>query len=116
MLELDSTLANSAAALRLLDILQPLGFDDKSFWRLHHLRDKNKHETIRSFSTYCHKTHNFNQADNNHRVVCRLSFLLESYVRFKEQKVDDANSERWRKLFFEETADAAYQHLPAIDG
>jgi len=116
MLELAPTLANSAAALRLLGILQPLGFDDESFWRLHHFRNKNKRETIRSFSTYCHKTHNFPQGHNNHRVVCRLSFLFESYVRGSEQELGSISGELERKLFFEKTADAAYRHLPAVDG
>ena len=114
MSEFDSKLANSASALRLIDILQSLGFDNDSFSRLHHLRQQNKYETIGSFSAYCRTPRDFRERGNNHCVVCSLNYVLETYIRadrssFISQDATDLG------VFFKEAAEEAYRRIPPDD-
>lgn len=61
--------------LRLLDELEPLGFDDDAFSTLHHF-DK---ETIASHRAYCKKGETFSlQKPSNIIVQQRLRFVAEA--------------------------------------
>ncbi len=65
--------------LELLHTLEQLGFNDDSFWRLHHFRLRGKRETISGFRTYCRKISEFSPTGTNERVCERLSFVLQAY-------------------------------------
>ena len=69
--------------LELLDALKELGFNDESFWRLHHFRESNKNETIARFRQYCEKQNlkssEFEPNGTNESVCERLDFVLKTY-------------------------------------
>ena len=115
MVKLDPSLANSAAALRLIGILQSVGFENGSFWRLHHLRRQNRCETIGSFSAYCRTPRDFHLNGENHRVVARLNYVLDAYI-CGEGSRPIHNQDAWNSAhFFNAAADEAYQRLPPVD-
>jgi hypothetical protein len=70
----------------LLDILQPLGFDDSAFHLIHHMQ----RATIASHRDYCLERSIFKENGTNPKVQRRLELILEFYKagRFKGESSD----------------------------
>jgi transcriptional regulator with XRE-family HTH domain len=99
-----STPMNPKRTLELLDELQKLGFTNEAFWRLHHLREKEKRDTINAHYSYCEKTNSFRDDGNSERVQTRLEIVLKYYKAYHH-----GTPEAFTRL-----ADAAYCMVPAL--
>ncbi|RBP13036.1 hypothetical protein DFR50_1124 [Roseiarcus fermentans] len=66
--------------VRLLDLLRKKGLGDDAFWRLHHKRAINHHETIQEFRSYCTGLRGrFRTDSTNSRVHDRLLHALSAH-------------------------------------
>jgi len=90
--------------IKLLDCLQPLGFGDDAFARLHHARQGSRRETIGRHRAYCQKTMIFEPTGENVRTQQRLALVL---ARFCEREGPAGNKELFHAL-----ADAAFREIP----
>jgi hypothetical protein len=95
---------NPERTVVLLDELETLGFTNEAFWRLHHFREKENHETIHSHKSYCEKTGSFKDGDNNERVQVTLEMVLKYYKLYHDRHPG----------MFTRLADAAYCMVPAL--
>jgi hypothetical protein len=93
-------------ALKLLNQLQELGFDDSAFGRLHQNQDMKppRWEPIESFRRYCEKTHKFRADQNNARVTRRLERVLQKYLAKGSRSAAD----------FLKLAEDAYIEIPPV--
>lgn len=67
----------------LLDELEGLGFDDDAFWRVHHSREKGRHETIKRHRAYCNEHKSFRRCGSNSLVQERLATVLKSFKTWR---------------------------------
>jgi hypothetical protein len=99
---------NVSQTIEILDALKSLGFNDESFWHLHHFRESNRQETIRSFRGYCEKLlstkSEFAHEGTNRQVGHRLLFVLNTYKALGLSK--------GQSNVFNALADAAYFGIP----
>jgi hypothetical protein len=93
-----------------LDELEELGFTNEAFWRLHHFRDKGRHDTIQSHRRYCEKTESFHEDETNERVQIRLEIVLKHFKQYYADPVR-ADGTSAAKIF-PLLADAAYTLVP----
>lgn len=67
--------AHPQRTIRLLDELEPLGFDEEAFQTLHH----GERVTIARHRDYCSKTGTFKDDRNNSHVQRRLEIVLRAF-------------------------------------
>jgi hypothetical protein len=68
----------SERTLELLRDLEVLGFDDRTFWRLHHFRERGHRQTIASHRKYCEPPREFQFEGTNGRGTCLTETLQYS--------------------------------------
>lgn len=90
--------------IRLLDELERLGFDDKSFALLHHFREQGRRDNIAAHRRYCERATGSFKADfNNARTQLRLKYVLEAYKKLAKHEQTPAvfprlANEAWEKI------------------
>jgi hypothetical protein len=65
--------------IRLLDVLEGLGFTDEAFRLLHHFRLAGRKATIERHRRYCESHETFAVDGNNELVQLRLKLVLRAY-------------------------------------
>jgi hypothetical protein len=65
--------------IRLLDVLEGLGFTDEAFRLLHHFRLADRKATINRHRRYCEGHETFAVDGNNELVQLRLKLVLQAY-------------------------------------
>ena len=93
--------------VELLDELKGLGFDDTSFWRVHHFREKGECESIRSHRDHCKAVKSFQAHGTNALVQRRLRLIRDAYRK--------GGFSSGRSEVFQWLAEAAYAEIPPAE-
>lgn len=103
--EMHRGLGDPKEALRLLDELEALGFDDQAFALLGHLRDAGRSDTIAAYRQYCRDLKGrFESGGVNEAVQKRLKMVLAAYRRGGFQSGRDEVFRHLAQAAWEETS------------